>query len=114
MNKRLPALLALLTVVAIAGCDHVGFRRRVDIQVEVTATQSVTFSGTVFSFDQADIDFFGTTPFTAVFANRRLPVEVSIRRSTGRGVFLTLCVTDLDRGRRRCHESTSTFVDVEV
>ena len=115
MRRELVAALTLLTALTTAACDHHHFHRRVDLQVDVTAASGhVAFVGTVFSFDQSDIDFEGTTPFTAVFSRRRLPVEVSVRRVTGFGIPLTLCVADLDRGRQRCRESTSIFVDVEI
>jgi hypothetical protein len=116
MRHELVGALMLLTVITTTACDHhFHFDHRVDLQVELTATSGrVAFVGTVFSFDQSDIDFEGTTPFTAAFSRRRLPVEISVRRVTAFDIPLTLCVTDLDRGRQRCRGSTSTFVDVEI
>ncbi len=107
------AALTLLIAMTLAACnnDH----ERVDVLVEVTATSgTVTFDATLSSHDRDDIDFSGTTPFTVEFDDRRLPVEVSLERRTGSGLLLTLCVTDLDNGKRRCRDSTSRFVDVEV
>ncbi len=115
MRGKLSLVLVLLAAIGSAACGHNAFGSRVDIQVEVTAaSDSGTFSGTLESLDQDDIDFTGTTPFTAEFSNRRVPVDVTVRRLTSPGIVLTLCVTNLDSGRRRCRDTTSTSVHVEV
>lgn len=107
------AILAVLAAGLLAACDN--GHERVDVLVEVTATGgTATFRATLESHDQDDIDFSGTTPFSVEFDDRRLPVEVHLERLTGSGLLLTLCVTNLDSGKRSCRERTGTFVDVEL
>lgn len=107
------AILMVVAVMMLAGCDN--DHDRVDVLVEVTATGgTATFRATLESHDRDDIDFSGTTPFSVEFDDRRLPVEVHLERLTGSGLSLTLCVTNLDSGKQRCRESTRTFVDVEL
>lgn len=114
------AVAGLFAGVTLAACaDHHRFGghfgSRVDVRVDVTASaERVTFTGTLSSLDQDDLSFSGTTPFAAEFSDRRLPVAVEVRRATGFGVPLTVCLTDLDHGRQRCRTSTATLVHVEV
>jgi hypothetical protein len=120
MRAPLVAVAGLVAALTLAACeDHHRFDghfgSRVDVRVEVTATSGrVTFTGRVFSLDQDALAFAGTAPFTAEFPDRRLPVEVEVRRATGFGIPLTLCLTELDHGRRRCRTSTAPVVRVEV
>jgi hypothetical protein len=115
-GKPSRALLALLTVVALGGCHGGGhFGSRVDVVVEVTAPSGpVGFVVTVSSVDQDNIDVSATTPFRTEFAGRRLPVDVSVRRVTGSGIPLILCVTNVTSGRQRCRQSTAPSVVVGV
>ena len=56
--------------------------------------------------------------FLPVLAARRSVVTLHglhlVRRVTGFGIPMTLCVTDVDRGRQRCRESTARSVEVEI
>jgi hypothetical protein len=105
-----------LSALALGACRHHDhFGSRVDVEVEVTAPSGpVRFVATLSSLDQDDIDFSGATPFRTDFSRRRLPVDVFVRRVTGFGIPLTLCVTNVDSGRQRCRESTATSVEVEI